>query len=141
MADPRQEAYNALVEGERTVGAGYDKTLITLSGGALGLTITFAKNSLASGAAVATSFLLFAWASWAISLACLLVAYFFGQWTYRICIDELRRGTPVNDLETPLFKRLTRLVYVLNAVAGLCFIGGVVAVIWFAYVNLEHGHV
>ena len=46
------EYRKSLIEIEQRIGAGYDKTLITLSGGALGLTVTFIKDIVTPASAV-----------------------------------------------------------------------------------------
>lgn len=38
------EYLRQLIEGEREIGAGFDKTIITLSSGALGLSLAFIKD-------------------------------------------------------------------------------------------------
>jgi hypothetical protein len=127
-----------LVEGEHVVGAGYDKAVITLSGGALGLSLAFVKDIVPPAEAVARNYLLASWLSWTASLSFLLVAYYVGQMTYRFRINRLaKRQEPESDT----IAIFTRSTYWLSAFAGLSFLAGVLFIVSFVYKNLGTGNV
>lgn len=124
---------NQLLEWEQKIGDSYDKTLITLSGGALGLTITFIKNIIEENAIVCINLLLFSWGAWIVSLTSLLMALYFAQFAYRRTITQLDEKTIYE--QTPGGK-FTNIVSFCNAVGGIGFIVGVVAIVMFVSTNL-----
>ena len=128
------EYRNQLLEWEQKIGESYDKTLITLSGGALGLTIAFIQYIVKKEAIVCITLLILSWIAWIVSLTSLLAALYFAQFAYRKTIKQLDEGTIYN--ETPGGK-YTNIIHLCNAVGGLGFIIGVVAITIFAYINLK----
>ena len=129
-----------LIERELRVGEGYDKTLITLSGGALGLTVTFTGELVGEGAIVGASWLLGAWIAWSVSLGSLLSAYYFGRLSYKQAreqLDEYMQQEENQQAEQPDYGApFSRYVEWLNAVGGVSFFGGLVSIVWFSFLNL-----
>ena len=77
MSEEQTTAYrNQLLEAEQKIGEGYDKTLITLSGGSLAISITFIKELVGDQPYVLVTALAISWSSWAISLTSLLLAFY-----------------------------------------------------------------
>ena len=123
-----------LLEWEQKIGESYDKTLITLSGGALGLTIAFVKDIVGKDAIECVFLLLVSWIAWTVSLTSLLATLYFAQFAYRRTIEQLDAGTIYN--ETP-GGGYTGVIHFLNAAGGIGFIIGVIAIVRFAYINLN----
>lgn len=135
VLDPaRATAYRDLLElTVQKSQEGYDKTLIALSGGALGLSLTFITDFVAPGAAVGGDWLIGAWAAWVGSLTLLLGSFYTGiraNFHAIQCVDkrwpvEVDRGW---DLATGW----------LNALGGIAFVAGAVLMIVFLAKNIDH---
>lgn len=109
----------------------FDKAVIALSGGALGISIGLLKDVFGRATVSATGFLLAAWVFWAISLAATLYSFYFSAKAYR---EELKR---LDDHITYLPKRnsWTILTAFLNAASGILFILGIISIIVFLKFN------
>jgi len=132
--DSTAEFRKQLLEWEQKIGESYDKTLITLSGGALGLTIAFIKDIVGKDSIECTKLLISSWVSWTISLTSLLLALYFAQFAYRKTIEQLDDGTIYSETPGGYF---TCAVYFFNALGGIGFIIGVITIVMFAYINLN----
>ncbi len=134
MADSSKQQYRQqLIEIEQKIHEGYDKTLISLSGGALGISFAFIKNIVGDDEIVSQSYALIAWIAWAVSLTFLLAAFYFGTLAYRHAVKKLDLETI--DRENPGGCYATIMRY-LNAFGGISFIIGVASFIYFSYINL-----
>lgn len=134
MDDTQKTEYrNRLLDAEQKIGESCDKTLITLSGGALAISVTFIKEVLGEEDAQFLCVLSFSWSLWAISLTSVLLALYFASHAYRNAIKALDAGTL--DLNRPggVFSLLTN---ILNAIGGLSFLLGVLFFLIFAYKNI-----
>lgn len=133
MSDELDKYRQQLIEFEQKIGAGYDKTLIALSGGALGISISFVKDIVGDKEVLCPLLALIAWGSWATSLACLLLAFYFGTNAYRYAIRKLDAGNlnPANP--GGCYAILTAFF---NALGGISFIVGVILFVYFAYKNI-----
>ena len=131
--NPVDEYRKTLVEIEQNIGAGFDKTLITLSGGALGLTITFIKDIVKKPEPQSLELALYSWSAWAISLSSLLLAFYLGTLAYRTAIRNWDSGKLDPKNPGGKFSTITRF---LNFVGVVAFIFGVVQFVRFTYLNL-----
>ncbi len=64
----------------------FDKTVIALSGGALGLSLTFVKEIVDLANALQTQWLLTAWICWTTSLLCVLLSFWLSAKAMRKAI-------------------------------------------------------
>lgn len=130
-----------LLDRELRIGEGFDKTLITLSGGALGLTVTFVKDVVGPGQIVCASWLLAAWVLWSVSLTSILAAYYFGQLAYRRAIEQFDARLQSDSDETVDKEKFggvyTDVVNALNKIGATAFVLGLAAIIVFTFMNLE----
>jgi hypothetical protein len=110
----------------------YDKLVVALSGGALGLSFTFLKDVANGQASSHTSLLIAAWASWGLSLAFTLTSFYTGVAALRETIRQIDQGTLYQERPGRWFDRITTL---LNPAAGLLFIFGLVFMMAFVYFN------
>ena len=65
-----------LVAAEQKSQEDFDKTVLTLSGGALGVSFVFLKDVIGPQPIVMSCFLMVAWAAWAFSTFSVLTSYF-----------------------------------------------------------------
>ena len=82
-----------LVEFEQKVGEGFDKTLIALSGGALGFSIAFIKDVVGDKEITHQCLLVASWTLWALSLGSILFALYFGQLAFHKAISQVDNDT------------------------------------------------
>ena len=113
-------------------GDDYGKAILSLSGGALGISFAFAKDFAGSGS-THTRALVIAWCCWATSLACVLVSYYTARLAAEGAIGKWDKGE--RDFKK-LSGRFNRMTKALNVAAGGGFILGVIAMAIFASVSL-----
>lgn len=133
MQDDLVKYRQQLIEFEQKIGAGYDKTLIALSGGALGISISFIKDIVGDREVLCPIFALIAWCSWATSLTCILLAFYFGTKAYRYAIRKVDEGNLNPDNPGGCYAVLTSFF---NAFGGISFIVGVISFVYFVYKNI-----
>ena len=132
--------YRALLtKTEQEAQATFDKTVLTLSGGALGLSFAFTKDVVGAHNVVHTSFLLSAWIGWGLSATSVLSSFFTSQMALRKAISQLDQGQLGSDaekMERPggWYDRLTA---TLNASGLVLFLVGLVAMMIFLICNLK----
>jgi hypothetical protein len=71
----------------------YDKLVVALSGGALGLSFTFLKDVANGQASSHTTLLLAAWGCWGLSVAFTLTSIYTGVRALRETVRQIDRGT------------------------------------------------
>jgi hypothetical protein len=111
----------------------YDKLVVTLSGGALGVSFTFLKDVLHRDALQDTIFLPLSWACWSASLACILVSLFTGIGGLRKAVAQVDDGTIYESRPGGILDFIT--AKILNPAAGVFFILGLVFMIAFVWLN------
>jgi hypothetical protein len=121
-----------LLEGEKEVNEGFDKIIITLSGGALGISVAIIKDVVACPIQI-KHILLLAWSSWGISLAAILVAFYCSGFAFKKAIKQVDSKAICNERPGGIFSSIT---LILNAIGALTFLLGSSAFIFFLYKNL-----
>jgi hypothetical protein len=117
-----------LVETRQKSQDAYDKTVLVLSAGALGVTINFVKEIL-GGHPVSTAFLLLAWICWGVSCATVLYSHFSSVAAHNEAIAALDADREPNEGSNKVTK-------ILNIVSGALFLFGLLFFCVFAYSNL-----
>jgi len=131
--EPSDDRYRTqLTALEQKAQEGYDKTVLSLSGGALGVSFAFVTNFVERGSMQASGLLVGAWMCWAFSVTATL----FSHWTSHLA---LRRA--IRDLDSGSSPRRPSgwfdvLTANLNLLAGLLFLAGVVSVAYFVWRNV-----
>lgn len=108
----------------------YDKTVILLSTGALGLSFTFLKDIVNLKDAHSMDLMMAAWICWAISAASVLCSFYSSKKALGKAIDDLDKG--VENDSNP-FDKLTGLF---NLWSGSFFISGLFFMIAFVKTNI-----
>lgn len=110
----------------------YDKAVMTLAGGALGISITFLKDIVPSPLPDTKILLYISWISLAISLASILISYLFSM-------ESLRKAMRQVDDETIYTKKpgglSASLTACLRVLASISFLVGIIGFVWFALSN------
>lgn len=72
---------NHLILAEQKAQEDYDKTIISLSGGALGISFAFISDSVPDP--TETYFLLTSWICWGVSITSVIISYFTSHLAFR----------------------------------------------------------
>jgi len=119
-----------LVEAEHKASQAYDKAVMTLSGGALGISLTFAKH-LVKSPVISLWRLELAWGALSASIALILVSMVTSQFALRKSIHEFDQGM-VGRQPGGSFSVATQ---VLNVMAGITLVLGIALLAWFSVSN------
>lgn len=137
-----------LIESEQEAAKSYDRWLLTLSGGALGLSMAFARDIALHGVAEGRGYLLAAWLALATSVAVGLVCIYWSQRAhadFREALDAtLEKARAKNedagfwdDVRTAQVRcPRARWVGWLNRVSIAAFVAGIVLLSVFAFLNV-----
>lgn len=123
-----------LVAAEQKSQEDFDKTVLSLSGGALGISFIFLKDVIGPQPLVLWGFLLAAWLVWAFSTFSVLSSFYLSHLALRRAIAQVDDGTIHSQQPGGRFARWTA---VLNATGVLLFVVGVICITVFAGANLS----
>jgi|SRR5229473_5931572 len=124
-----------LIAADQKASEAYDKTVMTLSGGALGLSITFLKDIIGQSTRVSIQRLEWSWMCLSLSLLLILASMLFSQWALRKAITQVDGGTVGDGRVGGGFSILTG---VLNVISGLSCVAGIVLLAWFSLANIKN---
>jgi hypothetical protein len=134
VADAERASYrNVLVELEQKAQGEYDKTVLTLAGGALGVSFAFVKDFLGKDAAKCPTLLVGAWIAWVASLAFILLSHYLSTLALRTAIEQFDSGKLPGERAGGM---LDIAVVVFNAAGGLAFLAGSLIMGWFVSKNV-----
>lgn len=111
----------------------YGKTVLHLSGGALGVSFAFLKDVVGPGPWTNAPLLFWAWIFWGLSVAAVLCSYYFSHVALRRAITQVDQGKVYSG---KLGGCATVLTHVCNIIGGVGFLTGVVLIAVFVLVNL-----
>lgn len=123
-----------LISAEQKAQDDFDKAVLSLSGGALGISFVFVKDIAGPGEILDAGMLLFAWFSWALSSLSILASYFFSHLALRKAIKQCGDGSIYSQTPGGIFSLLTGC---LNALGAALFVAGVLSISAFAYSNMK----
>lgn len=123
-----------LVAAEQKSQEDFDKTVLYLSGGALGISFTFVKDIVGSQPIVLSTLLITAWFAWAFSTFSVLSSYYLSHLALRRAISQVDDGTIYKQ---PPGGRFACLTAILNATGAVLFLAGVCCITVFAGANIS----
>ena len=121
-----------LVKADHQASLNYDKAVMTLAGGALGISITFLKDIVPYPLPETKILLYISWISLSVSLASILVSYLFSMASLRKAMRQVDDGTIYSKNGGGVFAGIT---VGLRILATIGFVTGVVGFVWFALAN------
>lgn len=131
--DALAEYRKSLVAAEQKSQEDFDKTVLSLSGGALGISFAFLKDIVGPQPIVQSDYLLFAWFAWAFSTFSVLISYYLSHLALRRAIGQVDKGTIFKQTPGGVFAHITA---ILNAAGAVLFLVGVCCITLFAVANL-----
>jgi hypothetical protein len=135
MPDNNLDEYrNLLIQADQKAQDDYDKTVIALSSGALGVSFAFIKDIVGSSNWKDPNLLLFSWICWGTSVTLVLISYYFSQQALRRAITQIDAKVIRKERVGGLFSIITSIC---NALQGLLFIVGVILIVIFVSSNLR----
>lgn len=134
MEKIKKEYRDHLINAAQKSQEDYDKTIIILSGGALGISFAFLKDIVGPGPLAHTGYVFAAWLFWGGSLFAVLSSFFVSDMALRRAIKQVDAGLIYEQRRGGWLDYLTA---VLNALGGLLFLAGVVIMSLFIWFNLE----
>ena len=123
----------SLEETSHRMQSEFDKAVLALSGGALGISMTFLKDIVLARGIHDGEALWLAWCFWGASVTCTLISFYTSAAAFRKAIKQLRAGRHHEESPGGSFDCFTK---VLNFLAGGFFVAGVVSIVIFAATNL-----
>lgn len=115
--------------------SGFDKTLLTLSGGSLGFTLTFMRDILKISQADYKIILIVSWIVWGLSLCALLAGYHYSVKAMKKTIKQIDEGI-IYEVGIP-GEPYSSIVRFCNNFGFILYILGVAGLILFISLNLE----
>lgn len=122
-----------LVQADERSQEQYDRTVIALSGGALGISLAFVDNIIGEKPIDSDGLLLAAWFSWTTSLLVVLSSYYLSRRALRQAIQQVDNGTIRQQKPGGMFSVLTMIA---NAASAILFIVGATTMAFFVWANI-----
>lgn len=132
MPDPLAEYRKILVAAEQKSQEDFDKTVLALSGGALGISFTFLKDVIGSSPITRPELLFGAWVAWAVSTFAVLASYYLSHLALRRAISQVDKGKIYKQRPGGVLSLCTA---GLNAAGAILFLVGVLSLTVFARSN------
>jgi hypothetical protein len=123
-----------LVASDQKSQEDFDKTVLSLSGGALGISFVFLKDVIGPNPIQSPTLLFSAWVTWGLSTFCVLSSYYLSHLAIRKTIRQIDDDTLHQGKPGGRYRDATAL---LNAAGAVLFLLGVCAITLFANANLK----
>lgn len=135
MPDNIKNQYREMLESlKQSSQDSYDKTVISLSGGALGISFAFVKDIVGEWPANSTGWLFAAWVLWGLSVLSVLFSFLCSQKALQKAIEKVDAG---KMYEKNLGGCLNLITIILNYSSGICFLLGVFTMVIFVAYNMK----
>lgn len=133
--DESLQQYRAhLIAAEQKSQDDYDKTIVSLSGGALGVSFVFLKDIIGAAPVRYSGLLLAAWICWGVSISSVLFSFFASNLALRRAITQVDAEKTYVERVGGKFDLITA---VLNVLGGVLFLAGVILIAFLVWYNLE----
>lgn len=126
------EYRNLLIGLEQKAQENFDRWVITLSGGALGVTFAFLNDILKTNPPIHTWAITLAWGSWAFSITSVLASFFVSQLALRKAIIQTDSGALEHERAGGCYDCVTA---GLNILGLVLFLVGVLSAVFFVTIN------
>ncbi len=136
QADQLAEYRKWIIAAEQKSQEDFDKTVLSLSGGALGISFIFLRDVIGPHPIVSWHFLLYAWMAWAFSTFSILISFYLSRRALRMTITQIDSNKIYRHRQNPggTFARLTEYC---NIAGAVLFLVGVCCITIFVGANLS----
>lgn len=131
MDETRKEYRQGLLALEQKAQEQYDRTVVYLSAGALGVSFAFVQNFIDEAGAGSSFYLMAAWILWAVSVSASLASLYTSTRALRRTVEALDAGK-----ERPDRTWHDSATGLLNPASGIFFFVGVIMMAVFVFQNL-----
>lgn len=131
--DDLKEYRDHLIAAEQKAQEDFDKTVLSLSNGALAVSFAFLKDIIGS-APTNIMVLTIAWICWALSSTSILVSYYMSNKALRRAIKQIDSNMIRQEVPGGWYDKITGF---LNGLGLVLFVIGLLCMIWFVKLNLE----
>lgn len=132
-SDALHEYRQWLIAAEQKSQEAYDKTVLSLSGGALGISFVFLKDVIHDVPLAHAEYLLGAWLSWGLSSTSILISFFLSHLALRRAINQIDSDEINTTSPGGIYSKVTAAA---NIAGALLFLIGVLLITGFAGENL-----
>ena len=132
FGDSISDYRKGLIDAGQKMQLAYDKAVMTLSGGALGISFAYIKDVVGKATILDTGWLLAAWICWGASVTCTLMSFYTSTLALRHAIQQTDEKLVYIELVGGKYTALTKL---LNFFGGSLFLVGVVSIVIFVSYN------
>jgi hypothetical protein len=122
-----------LVSAEKDSQDQFDKTVLSLSGGALGISFVFLKDVIGESTVHSPTLLMVSWMAWGLSSFAVLASFYLSHLALRRAITQVDSGTIGQQRAGGWLSIATA---ILNATGAILFFAGVCFIVAFASANL-----
>jgi hypothetical protein len=133
MNETDKNYLDLLYESEGEAQDNYDKTILTLSSGALGISFAFITDIVGPESITNVGLLISSWICWGISVVAVLMSYFTSNITHRRAIDLFINGERDHQ---KLYGIPGIITWYLNGLGGVLFIVGLILIVLFVKINI-----
>ena len=123
MEEYLREYRAQLVSGRQQVIDNFEKTLLTLTTGALALSITFAKDILGEAPTCGISWLFAAWGAWTSTVVLMLTSYYLSPIAHSKAISQVDDGSITKEKAGGGY---TTAIRALNSLGDVTFLVGAI---------------
>ena len=127
-----KEYRNQLISAEQKAQDDFDKTILSLSSGALGISFVFLKDIIGN-APVSNFLLVIAWLSWALSSTSVLVSFYLSHKALRYAIKQVDFNKIREEHPGSWYDKFTGFF---NGLGLILFVTGLFSMIWFIILNI-----
>lgn len=124
---------NKLIQAEQKSQDDYDKSIVSLSGGALGISLIFYKEVIGGASPNSPDLLVWSWGLWAASIAAVVLSYFLSRFALRKAIHQADE----NNFSGGVGGWAANCTNYVNALSGVLFVIGIILFIIFSSKNIE----
>lgn len=128
----RSEYREFLIATQSKLNENYDKLVVTLSGGALALSMTFISDIVNLGQLSDEKLLLFSWGLFVLSIASILGEILFGIHAYKRAVRQLDSNEDASNIGGWFGFFST----CLQRLAALSLLAGLITISYFVYLNM-----
>lgn len=135
--NPMQDYRTLLETLQQKSQADYDKTVLALSGGALGISFAFVKDFIGESPIHCPWLLFYAWIVWGVSISAMLFSFFFSNLALTKAIKQIDENKIRIEHPGGFYDKATAC---LNIAGGVLFLAGVILSVLFVAHNLGVNH-